>query len=573
MKTKVFAQALIRAVRCILVVAALYVGGAAQGVEREIPLQAGATVEVLNYYGRVSVASEDSEKISITAPEALGREVVSLFRNGKFIVRIEPSSEGKRIDVSLTIPLRSKLRIETRDGEARVEGDVSSADIRTDSGTIAAQVPLDDLEYRFLWLTSRPRVLSDIPLEEAKEKSAGRFVIKGRASERGNGPLESGSDRKSTRLNLTTGRGIILLNVDPEAVPSDLRERPLTDAAKAIVRSGDSLLVNAIRRASPRHFAAYLQSIPAYERPPAFSAQSSRPEPVNFEIKRVLVKVTDQDNRAINGLTREDFVLSERGDENEVMEVVSAQTPFNLVLLLDVSGSVDEYVDFIRKAARSFVDTVNAEDRIAIVIFNEDVKLLSGFSTDKAMLSAALDTFDAGGGTAYYDALGYVLSQTLDPLKGERTAIVALSDGDDTKSFLPFDALIGSIQESGALIYPLYVPSELIAASSSNDPGKSADPLRTRYMGLTSKADAEGRELARISGGIYYPIKRSGEIQEAYDDIVRQLRTAYSITFRSEYKPRPGQSAPRVKVRVKRNDAFVKVGSVVGIGQEIPARD
>ena len=138
------------------------------------------------------------------------------------------------------------------------------------------------------------------------------------------------------------------------------------------------------------------------------------------------------------------------------------------------------------------------------------------------------------------------LADTLRPLKGERTAIVVLSDGDDTRSFLPFDSLLGSIQESGALIYPLYVPSELIAASASNDPNRSIDPLRTRYMGLTSKAEGEGERLARISGGIYYPIKQTSEIQDAYNDIVKQLRTAYSITFRSDLSPpRPG-TPPRV---------------------------
>ena len=162
------------------------------------------------------------------------------------------------------------------------------------------------------------------------------------------------------------------------------------------------------------------------------------------------------------------------------------------------------------------------------------MKTLSTFTTDKGVLSESLDTFDAGGGTAYYDALGYVLAETLRPLKGERTAIVALTDGDDNRSFLPFDSLLGSIQESGALIYPLYVPSGLIAATANNNAQNSVDPLRARYDGLTTKATGEGERLAQISGGVYYPIRQLSELQKAYDDIAVQLRTAYSITFRSE---------------------------------------
>ena len=44
------------------------------------------------------------------------------------------------------------------------------------------------------------------------------------------------------QLNFTTQRGVILLNVDPAMAPNDLRERPLTEAARAIVRSGDGPL-------------------------------------------------------------------------------------------------------------------------------------------------------------------------------------------------------------------------------------------------------------------------------------------------------------------------------------------
>jgi Mg-chelatase subunit ChlD len=78
------------------------------------------------------------------------------------------------------------------------------------------------------------------------------------------------------------------------------------------------------------------------------------------------------------------------------------------------------------------------------------------------MLSRKLDEIDAGGGTALYDALGYILAVPIKELRGERTAIVVMSDGDDNKSFLPFPAILDALSESGALVYPLYVPSGLI---------------------------------------------------------------------------------------------------------------
>src|SRR5690606_22755007 len=250
-------------------------------------------------------------------------------------------------------------------------------------------------------------------------------------------------------------------------------------------------------------------------------------------IKTAIVRVTDAERRSVAGLNADDLTVAENGDPREIIGVKTVDAPFNLVLLLDVSGSIENYVNFIRKAARNFVDTVGPRDRVAIITFNEDVQVLSTFSTDKNALSESLDTFDAGGATALYDALGYTITETLRPLKGERTAIVVLTDGDDNRSFLSFNVLAGAIQESGALIYPLYVPSSLIAAADG-DIDANIDPMRSRFMTLTSRSEGEGAKLAEISGGIYYPIMRLPQIQTAYDDIVRQLRTSYAVTFRSK---------------------------------------
>src|ERR1044071_1126907 len=111
------------------------------------------------------------------------------------------------------------------------------------------------------------------------------------------------------------------------------------------------------------------------------------------------------------------------------------------------------------------------------------------------MLSRKLNQIDAGGGTAPYDAVGYVLSGPLRQHRGQRTAIVVMSDGDDNKSFLPFPAILDALSESGALVYPLYVPSGLIPESSVPKPEITIDPLRTRYLTLTTRADEEGRKL------------------------------------------------------------------------------
>ncbi len=347
---------------------------------------------------------------------------------------------------------------------------------------------------------------------------------------------------------------------------SDLRERPLTNAAKAIVRSGDSLLMEAIRRASPKYFGDYARTLPPFERQPILRGKSEQADAVAAPIKTALVRVTDTNNRVIAGLEAKDFEVLENGSQREILSVERSTSPFNLVLLLDVSGSIENYVNFIRKAARSFVDTVDKNDRVSIITFNEDVKVLSKFTTDKGKLSESLDTFDAGGGTAYYDALAYTLADTLRQLKGERTAIVILTDGDDNRSFLPFDALLSSIQESGSLIYPLYVPSGLIAAAAANS-NATIDPMRAKYMSLTAKSVGEGEGLAKVSGGVYYPITQISQIQRAYEDIAVQLRTAYNVTFRSNTSTNGAGVSTRLKIKAKRENTFIAVTTVIAVNQ------
>jgi len=548
----------------------------------------------------ISASSEEKHESSITvvasSEKGVNEEEIHLTLGEKNTVEVAPAIANKTINLTVLVPIRSRLTIETGAGSVDVSGNFESIDVKTDTGTVSTDIPDDSVTYDLLWTRSRPRFVADFELAKIKEGAAGKFSIKGKypsadkdagkrapkkqvddgepfirpepslAVETGKSKKKKvkdetdGSGRRDVSLHVTTGRGIVLVNVDESEVGSDLRERPLTAAAKAIIRSGDTFLMDAIRRTSPKYFGEYMRTLPPAIREPFITQKTSGGNVPSGPVKLINVNVTDLYNRAIADLDAKDFEVVENGEAREIMSVKPVTAPFNLVLLLDVSGSVDNYVNFIRKAARQFVDTMGPQDRISIVTFNDDVHVISKFTTDKAALSESLDTFDAGGGTAYYDALAFTLADTLRPMRGERTAVVVLTDGDDNRSFLSFDALKGTIQESGALIYPLYVPSSLIAASATTEgQANSIDWLRRKYMGLTTKAEGEGEKLARASGGVYYPITQLAQIQTAYDDIAKQLRTAYSVMFRSSTNSEVNANAQsRIRVKVKRENAFVK---------------
>jgi len=568
----------------------------AQAYERELTTNA-KSLTIKNRTGRISVIASDNEKdkSSLKATSTGGSvETGDIAVSGnEIIVRERPY----RIDLTVHVPKRARVKIESEAGMIDVIGDFEVAEVVTNTGTIHADVPTDALKVKFQWESSRPRYLSDIELPRVKEGHAGTFSISAtlgpdakrkkdrkqksdekpdaadekastdggdkaaQSNETPDAPDKPPERQQLVQLNFTTQRGVILLNVDPSMAPNDLRERPLTQAAKAIVRSGDGPLSDAIRKVSPRMFGDFARSLPPPERQPSLVASRAPGEvvtAVTAQLMRVNASVTDRNGRAIPGMRDADFSVYEDGSLRNIVNVAPANEPFNLVLLLDVSGSVEERIDFIRKAARDFLRTASPQDRISIISFHDDIQIISEFTRDRALLSKKLDELDAGGATALYDALGYTLVETLKPLRGERTAIVVMSDGDDNRSFVPFPAILEATIESGALIYPLYVPSGLIPENSVPTPSITVDPMRTKYLTITTRAAEEGAKLAQVSGGVFYSIKRLDDLQKAYVDIVAQMRTAYTITYNSN-----ASSHRRVLVRANRDGASVRLSPVV----------
>src|SRR5204863_5033055 len=95
--------------------------------------------------------------------------------SNEIVVRERPY----RIDITLRVPKRARVRIESESGMVDVIGDFEVADVITNTGTIHADVPLEALKFKFIWESSRPRFLSDVELPRVKEGRAGSFSISG----------------------------------------------------------------------------------------------------------------------------------------------------------------------------------------------------------------------------------------------------------------------------------------------------------------------------------------------------------------------------------------------------------
>src|SRR6185437_12132761 len=167
------------------------------------------------------------------------------------------------------------------------------------------------------------------------------------------------------------------------------------------------------------------------------------------------VSVSDRDGRYIPNLRKEDFRLWEEGVEQNVAFFSSVDKPFSVVLMIDTSGSTRFRLEEIQDAAIAFVNQLRQDDRVMVVSFDDQIRVLSEFTSDRSRLRDAIRRTHPGDGTKLYDAVDMVMNQRLNNVEG-RKAVVLFTDGVDTTSrYASYESNVRDAEELDALIYPV----------------------------------------------------------------------------------------------------------------------
>ncbi|MFW6078072.1 MAG: VWA domain-containing protein [Gemmatimonadota bacterium] len=194
-----------------------------------------------------------------------------------------------------------------------------------------------------------------------------------------------------------------------------------------------------------------------------------------------------------------------------------AQPPTSVVLVWDVSGSMEGSTADLRAAVESFLDAAPAMQRIQLMKFSDRVEtLLPDFTSDSATLRSALsDAFEADGGTAFYDAVAEGLD-LLDGVAGNR-AIVVMTDGADANSDLEPGEYWRLLDDRGIRVYTIGL----------------GVMLREYRSELGTRGDRLLRHTALATGGRFLFAQASEDLDRLYAGIAAELRAA------SEYRLRP----------------------------------
>jgi VWFA-related protein len=290
------------------------------------------------------------------------------------------------------------------------------------------------------------------------------------------------------------------------------------------------------------------------------------------------VSVRERDtNRSLSGLQKNDFVVYEDGVQQQINQFLPTESPFNLLLLLDVSGSTGSYIKLMKQAAVQFVREINADDKIAVATFNSSVRLIQDFTNDRDQAERAIQHIKSGGGTAFYDALSTAIDHYLQGIRG-RTAIVVFTDGVDSQlegmpesgSRITFDELYRKVEEADTMVYTIFLDTEWQPSGFSGNgpgagPGAPGWPQHGGFRGAFSlpfpfprsaapkprqddDEDAIYRQargqlelIAEQTAGRMYSPRKLDELSGAYSEVADDLRVQYQLGYNSSNRALDGK--------------------------------
>jgi VWFA-related protein len=244
------------------------------------------------------------------------------------------------------------------------------------------------------------------------------------------------------------------------------------------------------------------------------------------------VSVADSAGGFVSGLTKDDFKVFENGKPEAISQFSNSDIPVTVGIAVDESGSMRPKRAQALTAALVFFHDSNPMDEIFVVNFNErarrglpdDVM----FTANMQLLRAALWQGDPEGRTALYDAIEMSLHHLEFGREAKKTLVV-ISDGGDNHSTHTLQQVMRDTLSSLVTIYTVGIYDE-------DDPEKNEGVLRN---------------LAHVSGGVFYHPKSLDEIVPICRQIAKDIRARYTVGY---IPPAEGKPERHVKVSASSPD-------------------
>lgn len=271
-------------------------------------------------------------------------------------------------------------------------------------------------------------------------------------------------------------------------------------------------------------------------------------KPIKKDVDLVLVPVTitDQMDRLITGLDKQNFQLYEGKEQQDIKHFSTEDAPVSVGIIFDNSGSMADKMERAREAVMEFCKTANPQDEFFMISFSDTPRLLSDFSNNPDEIQNHLVFTAPKGRTALLDAI-YLGMHKMKQAKNQKKALLIISDGGDNHSRYTENEIKSQIKEADVMVYAVGIYDHTF-------------PTTEEMLGPQLLS-----EIAGVTGGRSFTIDNPNDLPDVAAKIGMELRNQYVLGYRPSKLQRDGKwHKIKVKIRIPKGLPPVQVFAKTG---------
>ena len=247
-------------------------------------------------------------------------------------------------------------------------------------------------------------------------------------------------------------------------------------------------------------------------------------ERVDVDVVQIIATVTDHNGHFVSGLPRSAFHVEEDGKTQRISHFGAEDVPLELVVAVDVSGSMTPAMPRLKQAVKAFLGAVPSRDQVTLIGFNDSIFALTRRAVDRAERIKAVDRLAPWGATALYD----VILRGVDMLGKQpgRRAMIVFSDGEDQGSHSSITDVERRLQASDVTLFMIGQGRGVEVAALKNVMQRLVEPTGGRA--LFTDID---------------------QLRAAFTDLLEELSNQYLLGYEST-NPRRDDTFRKIAVQV-----------------------
>jgi VWFA-related protein len=222
------------------------------------------------------------------------------------------------------------------------------------------------------------------------------------------------------------------------------------------------------------------------------------------------------------------FRIYENGELQKVTGFKRTEAPITALLLCEFAATNYSFIYDMRNAAFAFANQLRPNDYVAMMTFDMRTQIVSDFTQDKSQLQEAINSLQIPGISErnLFDAL-YEAEDRLSRIEG-RKYIVLIASGRDTFSKVTLNKILQKVKSTpDVTIFTVSTGGALRAMNEGSGRGWGSQMRDMDYL----QADNEMQNFAKLTGGMWFNPRFSGEMPGIFSAINQNIRSKYQLIY------------------------------------------